>query len=70
VHWQNLTAFPILPWRRRIGMPNKRSTPARRGMTMTTSKTFTIHAMCSTVVTCMRISKRWQGSCRSKRMWS
>jgi hypothetical protein len=41
---------------------------SRKGMKMTTSNTFTIHAGCSLVRTDLHASKRWQGICHSTRM--
>jgi hypothetical protein len=45
----------------------RRST-RRRGMKMISSNTFTIHAGCNLVRTGLHASKRWHGTCRSKRM--
>jgi len=45
------------------------STPTRRrGMKMTPSNTFTIHAGIALVRTHLQSVKRWQGFCLSKRM--
>jgi len=45
------------------------STPTRRrGMKMTPSNTFTIHAGTTRVRTHLQSVKRWQGFCLSKRM--
>jgi hypothetical protein len=52
---------------RHLPMLARRST-SRKGMKMTPSTTFTIHAGCSVVRTGLQASKRWQGTCRSKRM--
>jgi hypothetical protein len=44
------------------------SSTRRKGMKMTPSNTFSIHAGCTLVRTHLQGVKRWQGTCQSKRM--
>jgi hypothetical protein len=64
--WQSDANAPILPLYRQL--PMFVSPTSRKGMKMTPSIPFALHASCSRVRTHMQIAKRWQGICRNKRM--
>jgi hypothetical protein len=64
--WQSERNAPIL--RLASALADVLSSTSRKGMKMTPSMTFTIHAGCSLVRIDLQAAKRWQGACLSKRM--